>query len=293
MTTPATKPTTVSLNIQSADNMAFEGAAIFLLGSPKTGKTVLACTASAYAPSPLMPTTRTSLPDVLVLQFEPNGTSSALHMGLAPQVLDFAATEYLVNSDSDKVSNDGLLDWNKVRPALVATAQYVRSKPEIKIIVIDNLSAFTDMVVAHEESLQSLQKKDGYLAYANAKRASEWLLNLFRKEKKLIIGIAHTKAADVTDPAKVEARAASGQLAPQVPGLPAGTASVWQKASDAVIHTRCKSEKIVVGGEPQIRPSYRLMVTSSNKMAGGNRWGLSGERESHLGPIVKRFYPNL
>src|SRR4051812_6035780 len=107
----------VSIRVQTASELPFKGDTIFLLGAAKTGKTILAASASRYAPIPLNPKVRTKTPDVLFIQLEPGGINSALEQGLDPNIIDLADVEYcLPSSDAQLFKNELMLDWRKIRP---------------------------------------------------------------------------------------------------------------------------------------------------------------------------------
>lgn len=282
--------TTVNLTVSSADQVAFNGAGMFVIGAPKSGKSVLACTASKDAPKPLNPKTKTILSDILYLQLEPRGVSSAVALGLVPKhVIDLSAPEYLVPVNfeaqevSRKSSNDALLDWTKVRPALLAAAKYAQANPEIKIVVIDNLSGFSDMAAAHFLA----NSKDGFEAWAKVKQANEWIFNLFRMNRLLVVGLSHTKAlAQGSDENKLETKSVGGEVTQQVPAMPTGSAGFWAKATDATVVTLRKKVKSAGGYDMK----YSVAFTSSAKQAAGNRYNIVGEVEAHLRDIIKANY---
>lgn len=287
----------VTIDISPADQLPFEGAALLVVGNFKSGKTVLGATASKKAPVPLNPKVRTELPDVMFIQLEPNGIRSATSLGLVPShVLDLSgpayrtALDFSAAPDKAKTSNELQLDWAKVRPALLAVAQYVRKHPEIRTVVFDNLSRYCEML---EFSFQQTCKKNGitdtYEVYSQVKKANIWLANLFVNEKVLFIALAHVKSSAAQDEAKLAAKAVGGDLTPLVPAIPAGSAGFWSGYADAVLCTMRK--KVKVGTETKYE--YKTLMTSSNKYPSGNRFGLEGEIDSHLRPIIEKYYPNL
>jgi hypothetical protein len=288
----------IKLKVSEGDKLPFEGAGIFVIGSPKTGKTVLACTASQYAPQPLNPKVRTVLPDVCFVQLEPNGLKSATALGLVPKhVIDLSGSDFMVPVDFDavpdsksKTSNDALLDWTKVRPALLAVAKYVKQTPEIKIVVIDNMSGFCEMTEAY---FQKVCLKDGkpdtFGVYSEVKKAATWVFNLFRLQKVLVIGLSHTKTSGQQDLEKLETKSVGGEATSQVAAMPAGSAGFWAKATDATV---CTMRKKVKAGTTY-RYEYKMAVTSSQKLPAGNRWNIEGEIDSHLRKIVADNYPEL
>jgi len=289
--------TQTTIKIQTADTLPFEGAALFVVGQYKCGKTVLGATASAYAPNPLNPNIKTELPDVMFVQLEPNGIRSAVSLGLVPKhVLDLSGPDYRVAVDfaavpgKEKTSNEMLLDWGKVRLALLAAAQYVKATPEIKVVVVDNLSRYCEML---EAAFQLTCKKDGkvdsFEVYAQIKKANIWLANLFVSQKVLLIALAHVKSGAGQDAEKLSAKAVGGDATSLVPAIPAGSAGFWSGYADAVL---CAQRKKVKAGT-DFKYEYKTLLTSSNKLPSGNRFGLEGEMPSHLGSIIKKFYPNL
>lgn len=286
-----------TIKIQPADTLPFEGAGIFILGSPKTGKTVLACTASKFAPVPLNPKVRTELPDVCFVQLEPNGIKSAIALGMVPKhTIDLSGSEYMVPvdfaaaPDKARTSNDALLDWNKVRPALLAVAQYVRANPEIRIVVIDNMSGFCEMTEAFfQKTCLKNGMPDTFEVYGQVKKAATWVFNLFRLEKVLVIGLSHTKVGAQQDQDKLESKAVGGDVTAMVAAMPAGSAAFWGKATDATI---CTMRRKIKSGNA-IKYEYKMLVTSSQKLPAGNRWNVEGEADSHLRKIVEQFYPEL
>lgn len=287
-----------TIKIQVADQLSFEGAAILTIGNFKSGKTVLGATASKSAPNPINPNVRTELPDVMFIQLEPNGLRSATALGLVPKhVLDLSGADYraVEVASSQKTSNELQLDWNKVRPALVAAAQYVRATKEVRTVVFDNLSRFCDMLEYHykTDAKDMPKTKEGKLdtfeVFTLIKKANNWLANLFVGERVLLIVLAHLKAARAEDADKLSAKAVGGDATSLVPAMPAGTAGFWTGYADAVICTQRK--KLKVGTETTFE--FKMLLTSSNKFPSGNRFGLTGEMPSHLRPIIEKYYPSL
>ena len=287
----------IELDVVQADALAFNGAALLVVGNFKSGKTVLAATASKDAPAKLDPKNKTLLSDILFLQFEPGGIRSATSLGLVPKhVIDFAAPKYRIaqdpaaEADKSKTSNELLLDWTKIRPALLASAKYVESNPEIKIVVVDNLSRYCEMLEYHfQQTCKKNGATDTFEVYSQIKKANIWLANLFINQRVLLIALSHVKSAAAQDEAKLQAKSVGGDLTTLVPAIPAGSAGFWSGFADAVLCTMRIKKK--VGTEEKYE--YRTLMTSSSKLPSGNRFGLEGSIESHLGPILNKYYSEL
>jgi hypothetical protein len=293
----------MTINVQQADQMPFEGAAMFVVGNFKSGKTVLAHTASQFAPVPLTPGKPTLLPDVAYIGLEPGGIRAATAMGLnAKHVLDLSTSEYRVPFDADAdvvagkgASNEMQLDWTKIRPALVAFAKYVKANPEIKVVIFDHLTRLSDCLEAHYRTPKFAPKTDKgaidtFGIFRLIKDTNQWLAAVYFDARVLFIALAHVKTvAKEADQNKLDSKSVGGDATDMIPAVPTATAGFWSGYSDAVISTLRK--KVKTGIETKYQ--YKMVMTSSNKLPSGNRFGMEGEHDSHLGPTVKKNYPNL
>lgn len=290
-------------SFKSADALDFNGGALIVTGNFKAGKTVLAHTASAFAPNPLNAKTKTTLTDLAVIQLEPNGVRSAVSLGLvAANVLDLSGPEFRRAFEADAEltaakggSNELGLDFLKVMPALIKAAEHIKSHPEIKVVVFDHLTRFDAMVESHYRNPKYAPKTnrgevDTFGIFRMVKEAHQWLAQLFFGTGVLFIGICQVKTpAKEADENKLAAKAIGGDNTDLVLALPQASAGFWAGYADAVIATRRKKTR--VGTED--KTSYRMMLTSSQRFPSGNRFGLEGEHDSHLGPIIKNFYQDL
>lgn len=291
------------MDFKSADELSFDGAAIIITGSFKSGKTVLAHTASGNSPTPLTPKTRITLKDTAVIQLEPNGVRSAVSMGLvAAHVLDLSGPEFRRPFEAEAEltaarggSNELGLDFTKVFPALVKAAEYIKAHPEIRVVIFDHLTRFDAMVEAHYRNPKYAPKTargevDTFGIFRMVKEAHMWLAQLFFGYGVLFIGICQVKTpAKEADENKLASKSVGGDQTDLVLALPQASAGFWSGYADAVIATRRKKTK--VGTEDKY--IHRMALTSSQKLPSGNRFGLEGEHDSHLGPIIKQFYPEL
>jgi len=266
-------------------------------GMPKTGKTILAYTASKQCPHPSTWNVEkpVELTDILGLQFEENSTLSLAQRGIkVANVLDWTQRDIDLGTMKTLIKN---------LPAIGAEAK----KQGIHTVVVDTLSTFNRFLlqkIVEEGSFSSDMERiraygdvDSfhYLLFDNLLRMGLNVIGLvhlqhfapFGEEGGGSSAAAQLKAAAAKQVDKQTANLVQGIRTDFIPELRPKVAGHWARLADAVLVAK-PTKRVVRAGESVI--DYKFITESNDDYSAGGRWKIPPINDSYLRPIIEARY---
>lgn len=248
-----------------------------IMGNPKNGKSVTACTASDFAPEEITAATeatdRTYLSDTLTIQFDTDGHQGPRSCGLVPYVFDLSlATEY-----RDLVKGLG--------EAVQAAAVAVKVNG-IKYVIIDTVTTLDIMLTTQLKKLHEGQQLYGALL----KHHMDFCLGLKALPVTVIV-LSHLRynhplleAQEMKDQARKRASSLPGQIDYSMDLT--GKSAAYYKGAVSGVFVVYKKLAPKNSDDP---PEYRLITDNMNGYEAGNRFGLTEEEPAHLRKLFKKI----
>jgi hypothetical protein len=223
--------------LQRADELQNETRVIVLVGPPKMGKTVAACTASNFTPDELPAKEKVNLDDTLVIQFDTNGIESARQLGLNPYVIDLSTVVDLAELTT------------KLREAFDTAYEFAKAGPNRRII-LDTLTTLNTRLVVGLQKQFPDQKQIGQL-YGKLLSINTNLAARFTGiPGVMLIAIGHTKLVGglMGDEEAMELRAKASNLGSGdiVLDMPGKGGNFWKGAASAVWPVLRQKDKHVI-----------------------------------------------
>ncbi len=274
------------------------GNRIFLItGSPKTGKTTLAVSASQFAPDTLPAKPGVDCDDTLVIQLDSDGTLGAADAGLFPKVLDLSGAGGYENIDKELAKAIPM-----IREAV--------TKGEIRNVCIDLtvLDREIRLYAAGDRggAKSSLGNADVTLSGdVNWNLVSARGLTLMRAFKTLpctVIGMAHLRRTDnnyfLKDGEKKavekvnDIRGIAGDKAQFTADLSKGVYDPWVHACSGIFVTEVRQVQVGSGLKPKIEKQYVTHTGATPEFEAGARRSsvLQGMETRSLNAILRDMY---